>query len=47
MSHKQYNEKFMRANNKPEKIDMHKDHGDITTSEELVVLEKFNDLKKN
>ena len=45
MSHKQYNEKFMRANNKTEKIDIHKNHRDITTSEEIVLLEKFNDIK--
>ena len=35
----------MRANNKTEKIDIQKNHRDITTSEEMVLLEKFNDIK--
>ena len=35
----------MRTNIKTEKINIHKNHRDITTSEEMVLLEEFNDIE--
>ena len=46
MTHKQYNEKFMIGYNiRTEKKDNLKNHGEKTTSEEIALLNVFNDYK--